>query len=225
MSEPSSSQLSISLETHLVEVLRPLVSLLPPSQRAQLAPYVSSPSRPSIPYALVHSISQWARSSAGNQALRSTDLNPNDYSMIALLAGSKTSPGSKLPPYEPPKEADEIARERHRERKAIGIIVNGVFSVVGTGAAAWWGSKHTGWKHEWRVLFAFLAAIVVALAEVVLYVFWQQRQNTSSKPKKRYVRLKKVEDDDGSAVVHEDEDTVKDGLRMRKPRTVEQKDE
>ncbi|KAJ8094655.1 hypothetical protein PM082_010661 [Marasmius tenuissimus] len=151
MSEPSSSQLSISLETHLVEVLRPLVSLLPPSQRAQLAPYVSSPSRSSIPYALLQSISQWTRSSAGNQALRSTDLNPNDYSMIALLAGSKTSPASKLPPYEPPKEADEIARERHRERKAIGIIVNGVFSVVGTGAAAWWGSKHTGWKHEWRL--------------------------------------------------------------------------
>ena len=41
------------------------------------------------------------------------------------------------------------AEEKKRERKAIGIIVNGAFSVVGTGAAAWWGSKNTGWKDEY----------------------------------------------------------------------------
>ncbi|KAL0580612.1 hypothetical protein V5O48_001437 [Marasmius crinis-equi] len=225
MSGTSSSQLSISLETHLVDALGPLIPLLPLSERAQLTPYVSSPNRPSsIPYGLLQSISQWTRSPMGSQALHSASLKPNDYSMIALLAGTKTSPGSKLPPYRPPKEADEIARESHKERKAIGAIVNGVFSVVGTGAAAWWGSKHTGWKNEWRVLFAFFAATSVALAEVILYIFWQQRQNAPPKQKRRYVRIRKVEDDadDASAPL---EESVVNGLRLRNSKQVRQDDE
>ncbi|KAG7093766.1 hypothetical protein E1B28_007414 [Marasmius oreades] len=217
----TASQLSVSLEIHLVEALQSLFPVLPSVQQAQLEPYLSTSNRPSsIPYALLQSVSQWARSTTGQQSLQSASqiLNPNDYSMIALLAGATTSPGSKFPPYQPSKGAEEIAQDNKRERRAIGIIVNAVFSIVGTGGACWWGSKNTGWKLEWRVLFAFLAAMVVALAEIVLYILWQQRQNTPPQQQKRFIRIKRdiseVDDTLPAPLTLKEKSTAK-GLRLR----------
>ncbi|KAF9258922.1 hypothetical protein L218DRAFT_876055 [Marasmius fiardii PR-910] len=232
---PTTSQLTVSLEDHLVQTLQTLIPVLSPAQRTELEPYINqstSPAKPnrpsSIPYTLLQSISQWTRSKTGVRNLQSAapKLNPNDYSMIALLAGATTSPGSNFPPIQPPKDAEEIGRQKKRERKAIGAIVNAVFSVVGTGGACWWGSKNTGWKNEWRVLFAFLAAMTVALAEIVLYILWQQRQNTPSRQQKRYVHIKhEVPEVDPSGVDVSSEPLMKEELtwnghlRLRKAKS------
>ena len=77
--------------------------------------------------------------------------DPNDYLLIALLAGTKTSPSSRLPPPEPKPEPWEIAQDEKSQKRAIAALVNCVFSVVGVGAAAWWASKNAGWKDEWVI--------------------------------------------------------------------------
>lgn len=228
------SHLTVSLESHLVETLRTLIPVLPPAKQSELKPHLNPPTS-SIPYAVLQSISQWTRSTTGLRTLESATpkLNPNDYSMIALLAGATTSPGSNFPPCHPPKDPEEIGRDRNRERKAIGAIINAVFSVVGTGAACWWGSKYTGWKNEWRVLFAFLAAMTVAFAEIVLYILWQQRQNTDTSPgqRKRYVRIKhdvpetdSSEADVASEPLTKEETTQNSRLRLRNAKASGQDD-
>ena len=77
--------------------------------------------------------------------------DPNDYLLIALLAGAKTSPSSRLPPQEPKPEPWEIAQQEKTQKRDIAALVNGVFSVVGVGAAVWWASRNTGWKDEWVI--------------------------------------------------------------------------
>ncbi|ESK97689.1 vacuolar h+-atpase assembly protein [Moniliophthora roreri MCA 2997] len=214
-------QLNVSLETHLVDTLRQLLPVLPPKHQAQLTPYLSPQRRDKISYALLQSISQWTRSTSGARALRShsPSLNPQDYTMIALLAGVTTSPERHFAPYEPPKDPEQLAQERKKERKAIAAIINGVFSIIGTGVAAWWGSERTGWKNEWRILFAFFATAIVALAEIVLYIIWQHRQDTAPKPKKRYIRVKNQEDTVAVEPPQSDTDSgnaTRDHLRKRR---------
>lgn len=42
-----------------------------------------------------------------------------------------------------------MMNQKKMERKAITTIINGVLSVIGSGAAAWLGSEKTFWKQEW----------------------------------------------------------------------------
>lgn len=74
--------------------------------------------------------------------------DPRDYSRLSLLAGTITSPSSRLPPPEPKPEPWEVAQEEKNTRRAIAALVNGVFSMIGVGAAIWWASKTTGWTDE-----------------------------------------------------------------------------
>jgi TMEM199 family protein len=143
------NSLNVSFESHLRDTLKPVLPVLDPQLQSRLAPYVDDPGSRTIPYSLLLDISKWTRSDQGLTALRASSLNPNDYTMITLLAGTTTSPERKFGTYVPPKGEDVLARERKRERKAITTIVNGVFSVAGSGAAAWIGSASTGWKYEW----------------------------------------------------------------------------
>ncbi|KIY52925.1 hypothetical protein FISHEDRAFT_30048, partial [Fistulina hepatica ATCC 64428] len=167
--------LTISLEYHLVETLRPLVGIAPD---ASLEQYISA-SASTIPYDVLQSVSRWARSSAGISALRSRSLNPQDYSMIALLAGVTTSPERKFPPYTPPAEPEVIAAQRAAERKAIAALINGLLSIGGAAFAAFWASGSTGWPQQWRALFTLLVAILVASAEGGLYFIWLERHKPS----------------------------------------------
>jgi len=139
--------LNVSLEPHLLNTLKPVLPVLDTSLRRRLASYINSTDARTIPYTLLLDVSKWTRSNP--TALRASSLNPNDYTMVALLAGATTSPERKFGTYVPPKSEDVLAAERKRERKAITTIVNGVFSVGGAGAAAWIGSANTGWKYEW----------------------------------------------------------------------------
>ncbi|KAF5355328.1 hypothetical protein D9758_006038 [Tetrapyrgos nigripes] len=142
--------LNVSLESHLRDALKPVLPILDAQLQRRLAQFVDHSSSRTIPYSLLFDISKWTRSDQGLTALRASSLNPNDYTMVVLLAGTTTSPERKFGNYVPPKDEDVLAQERKRERKAITTIINGVFSVGGSGAAAWIGSASTGWKYEWK---------------------------------------------------------------------------
>lgn len=143
------SALNISLETHLLEILTPLTPLLPPKLASELIPYVSQPVPPTVPYPLLQSISQWSRTPPGQDALQSVSLDPQSYSMVALLAGSVTSPERKFPAYIPEQSPEEAEAHKKAERKAITSLLNALLSIIGSGFAAWWAAGQTGWKNEW----------------------------------------------------------------------------
>lgn len=151
MSKTGTPELNISLESHLVEALRPLLPLLPESTAKNLEVYLSDPKPLTIPYSLLQAISQWSRSSSGRAHLVSCSplLDPAAYSMVSLLAGTTTSPERKFGAYVPPMDSQDVEAESRRERKAITTLINALLSIGGSGAAAWWGSEKAGWRAEW----------------------------------------------------------------------------
>ncbi|KAJ7281930.1 hypothetical protein C8J57DRAFT_1056468 [Mycena rebaudengoi] len=178
--------LNISLEPHLIAALAPLSPLLPSELASQLAPYISEPRPSTIPYPVLQALSQWSRTPAGRDALDSVSLEQQSYSMIALLAGSVTSPERKFPAYTPDKSPEEAAALKKAERQAITSLLNALLSIVGSGFAAWWAAGKTGWKNEWQVLFSLFVAAVVAISEAVLYLIWDSRRShNNSKPRRK----------------------------------------
>lgn len=152
---PQPDDLSVSLESHLIEILRPLVDTVPAPLSAELSPLVSETascsSTPTVSYALLQSISRWARTEDAAKALRSKNppLDPLAYNMVALLAGTRTSPDKKFPqlPHSPTRV--ESAARDIGDRRAIIAVLNALLSVICTGAAMWWAAQRTGWRDEW----------------------------------------------------------------------------
>jgi len=168
-------ELHVSLEHHLLEALNPLPIILPDDLAAELATFISPPST-LILYSALLKISKWARSPAGLKALNSSSLDPQSYSMVSLLAGTRTSPEKKFPTYLA-KDPEAERRRAADDRKAVSTVVNGVLSVAGTGFATWWASGHTGLQLEWRALLATCLALIVAFAEVILYMIWDSHRS------------------------------------------------
>ncbi|TFK89173.1 hypothetical protein K466DRAFT_519442 [Polyporus arcularius HHB13444] len=200
--------LNVSLEEHLADTLRPLRTLLPEPLAAELnqvldnAPPASSPHTPpphgptpssrTISYDLLTAISKWSRSPPGQRALASHEppLPAQDYSMVALLAGTRTSPDRKLP-HMPVSTAEEDEAARRRElgdRRAVTAIFNALLSIVGSGLATWWAAGRLAWRDEWKVLLALFVAILVASSEGILYLIWEDRRAKRSSAR-RIVRL------------------------------------
>ncbi|KAI5832259.1 hypothetical protein K523DRAFT_325865 [Schizophyllum commune Tattone D] len=181
---PTAPDLTVSLELHLLDTLRPLRTRVPPPLAADLEPYLATPPPSTVPYALLLRISQWARAAD----LQSLGLNPSDYTMISLLAGTRTAPDAKLGKYVPPQSAEDAAAQGVRDRKAITALLNALLSIGGAAFAAWWAADKTGWRNEWRVLFALAVGAVVAISEAVLYIIWQSRATGKLKPLKLNTR-------------------------------------
>jgi hypothetical protein len=68
--------------------------------------------------------------------------------MIALLAGTMTSPERRFPPHVPKGEVDQHKRF-NADRKAITGVINALLSIGGAGLATWWVAEGRGWKDEW----------------------------------------------------------------------------
>jgi len=134
--------------------------------------------------------------------------------MIALLAGSVTSPERKFPAYTPDKSPEEAAALRKAERQAITSLLNALLSIIGSGFAAWWAAGKTGWKNEWQVLFSLFVAAVVAISEAVLYLIWDSRRSRDGPRRKLKVSAKKR--DEGEVVdISRIEHGARPGLRQR----------
>ena len=139
--------LTVSLENHLAEKLKQLLPILPHSLRERLNSGVSGQST-EVHYTLLSEISQWARSDAGMDALRSIDVNPSSYNMVSLLAGTTTSPSSKFIPSTSEDPTGQGLRENN-DRRALTAVINGLLTVGCSGGAAWWAADKSGWRDEW----------------------------------------------------------------------------
>ena len=225
----------VSLPRHLRDTLEPLPDILPEDLRLRLSPYLTD-STNEIPYSILLNISKWARTDNARSQLRARDLEQSHYSIIALLAGTITSPSSKLPPYIPPEDASKVAKRSANDRQAITMIMNALLSIGGSGYAGWWASGRTSWRNEWvsgcfstflpsqcrymlqRVLFALLVASVVAISEALLYLIWQFQRDKS---RHRHAQLKaqkrrKKQEDSGEDKVEQEGEHVLEGLRKRR---------
>ncbi|KAL4072955.1 hypothetical protein V8B97DRAFT_287239 [Scleroderma yunnanense] len=219
-------QLNVSLEPHLQDALASIHKLTPTGLSEDLAPYLSAERDTTddrvIPYAILQKVSRWAQTLEGITALQecSPQLDPRSFTMTSLLVGTRTSPEKRFPPYVP-RDPLEERRRAIDDRKAISAVVNAVVSVIGTGAATWWVSDRTGLKLEWRSLVGVSAAIIVAIAEVILYMIWDSRKGSKSKKVRRRIitRTEKVNnntDDTGGVPVQATSTALHDsGLRHR----------
>ncbi|KAH7929114.1 hypothetical protein BV22DRAFT_155949 [Leucogyrophana mollusca] len=151
----TTQDLNISLEPHLRKALTELPSVLPIELLDELASYLNRPEGPSntIPYGVLHKVSLWSRTSSGQDALQNCTppLDPRSYSMVALLAGTRTSPEKKFPAYAA-KDPEAERRRAADDRKAVSTVINAVLSVAGTGFATWWASERTGLRVEWGIV-------------------------------------------------------------------------
>lgn len=155
----TSPELNVSLEPHLSEVLSPLQALLPEPLRSQLlhtleqSANAGSHTVPVVSYALLSSISVWARSAEGLAALqgRKPPLQSSDYSMISLLAGTRTAPDRKFPTDFAPLGHDNkpLSPRDVNDRRAITTLLNALLSVLGSGVATWWAADRLRWQNEW----------------------------------------------------------------------------
>jgi len=217
-------KLNVSLEPHLQDTLAALLRILPHETSQQLTPCLSPETNaavvPVIPYELILKISRWCQTTDGKAALQtySPPLDPHSYTMVSLLAGTRTSPEKRFPPYAA-KDPEEDRRLQIKDRKAIATLINAVLSVVGTGVATWWASGHTGMRLEWRALSAVSAALVVALAEIVLYIIWDSRQiSRPRQPARKYVLVQhkdSVESSGDPDVVPRASSTATGGTNLR----------
>ena len=151
---PQPANLTVSLEPHLIEILQPLVGTIPAPLSAELSQLLSqtaSSSSPTISYALLQSISRWARTEEAAEAFgsKTPPLDPLAYNMVALLAGTRTSPNKRFPQMPHSSSRSEIAARDISDRRAIVAVLNALLSVICTGAATWWAAQRTGWRDEW----------------------------------------------------------------------------
>ncbi|OCH87383.1 hypothetical protein OBBRIDRAFT_796263 [Obba rivulosa] len=178
------SDVNVSLEPHLLETLRPLPPLLPEPLASQLNSVLAIPaplqtqggsdSKRLIPYSLLLSISRWSHSPSGQEALETCEppLSPTQYSVVALLAGTLTSPERSFP-APALNNSHEVARSKELgDRRAITALLNALLSIIGSGIATWWAADRLQWRAEWRVLLALFVATVVAISEAALYCIW-----------------------------------------------------
>ncbi|OCB89994.1 hypothetical protein A7U60_g2850 [Sanghuangporus baumii] len=168
------STVTVSLESHLTFLLRPLLSVLPPELCSNLAAELDLAE---IHHDLLTQISRWARSDDGQARLRAAQLNPRNYdNMVSLLAGTRTSPSSKPPPDVPPDSESRVQRELN-DRKALVAVINGLLSIGCAGGAVWWAADRLGWRDEWKVLLALMVATIVGVSETILFLIWQSRSS------------------------------------------------
>ncbi|KAI9066957.1 hypothetical protein FKP32DRAFT_314666 [Trametes sanguinea] len=196
------ASLTVSLEDHLARTLRPIVSLLPNALSAELQDVLDAPpdhpfrGRPgggdaheqppvkTIPYSLLLAISKWSRSPEGAAALARHEppLPPQDYTMVSLLAGTRTCPDRKYPAVPVPGTSDDARAAQRRElddRRAITAVVNALLTIAGSGLAVYWAAGRLAWKEEWKVLLGLFVAITVAASEGILFLIWDSRRQKS----------------------------------------------
>lgn len=152
------ADVTVSLEPHLVQALSPLPALLPTPLSSDLSTALSIASTSSsdsnnttseISHNLLTRVSQWSRLPASQTVLKSHQLDPHAYLMISLLAGTRTSPQSKLARYQAPEQPEITARRRLNDKKEITAIVNSLLTVGACGTAVWWAAEKAGWRQEW----------------------------------------------------------------------------
>ncbi|KAG8997777.1 hypothetical protein FRB94_007460 [Tulasnella sp. JGI-2019a] len=196
MQTETTTTTTVSVPSHLHDSLATLLApnLLPESLLLLLQTHVkpsTDASATEIPYDTLRQISQWAQTEPGRVSLKNNTLNPSDYTMIAMLAGTLSSPSAKLAPYKRPLSPEEEAMVKSKERKAISALLNGFLSTIAVGVAMWWLGGSISMRTDHKVLLSVLGAIAVAVTEGILYWIWQWRYHNALHSQKKLAAVKK----------------------------------
>ncbi|KAL1408812.1 hypothetical protein Q8F55_005626 [Vanrija albida] len=182
-----------------------------------------APAPPALPEAppplidaeLLERLAVWSASDGGRAALASHDLDPAEYSHIALVAGAhvylppkqrallrsaeaedtraeKTNPF--LPAYMSPRPAS-FGPEYRKVGRQLATVLNVLFSVFGLGGAAYVAATTGGgWTRAQGLLLAVVAGAVVAVADVGLIWIFSARV----KKDRREASIKSIKANRGS---------------------------
>ena len=145
-SSAAGSSGTVSLPQHLRDPLDAVLAVLPSELAADLAPCLA-PTSNAVPSRVLQHIARWARSADGLAALTAAQLDPFDYSTIALFAGTRTTPNASF-------VTEHKKSESRFDRKAVTALANAVFSIVGASFAGWWAAANAGWGPQWASPFA-----------------------------------------------------------------------
>lgn len=155
----SNTDLNVALNEGAYKDLLDIWGILPSKLAAQLdastppkdSPSPTPTSRP-VPYTVLLSISRWARTDSGRDALlaHQPPKDPRNFDMIALLAGSTTSPEKHFPtPVGGWAEEERTRKREMNDRRAITNVINAMLSIGGCGVATWYAAGVAGWQNEW----------------------------------------------------------------------------
>lgn len=146
-----SSVLNISLQPHVIEILKKVVNLVPPDIHSSLEKYTRNEPPSTIPYETLQTVARWARTPFGIDSLQNhlPPVEVTELTMINLLAGATSSPERVFPPSAPVLEPEEAAAAQLREKRVIAVLANSLLSIGGVGFAAWFAAERLGWKNEW----------------------------------------------------------------------------
>ncbi|EJD48042.1 hypothetical protein AURDEDRAFT_183771 [Auricularia subglabra TFB-10046 SS5] len=201
----------VSLPPHLRAALLAALTHLPVELGFTVAQHLQDGT--GAPYNVLADVSRWART---NDIRTEFGLDPHDYTLVALLAGTRTSPNAN---FSVPSDG-----AAHRsDKQAITALINGLFSVIGVGVAGWWAASGAGWDNEVSVLFGLMAALIVAATEGSLYIMWQYRRDHAPKTRQVVRRiivpdLPEVVVTPPTAVAEKPEEDLDSQLRQRRTR-------
>ncbi|KAJ9101696.1 hypothetical protein QFC21_003034 [Naganishia friedmannii] len=157
-----------------------------------------------MPRSIIVQVAQFARSRKATRAIERAGLDVRRYSLIALCAGTRTyttaaqerlikadpdAASHFLPSHlaHPPSSSvsakrsksgpsSSLGAEYRSASKEISTVLNVLFSIGGVGGAVFVVAKTSaGMRQETAVLLAFLAAVVVGIAETWLYISHARR--------------------------------------------------
>ncbi|KAI9633998.1 uncharacterized protein MKK02DRAFT_28727 [Dioszegia hungarica] len=147
---------------------------------------------PTIDEEVLVALSKWASTGIGRVTLKRKGLDPDAYSLISLLAGTEVylppavlarlraadnpdKPDPFLPSYLSAKPPS-LGSEYRALTRNLASTLNILFSIFGSAGAVYAaGVSGAGYSRETALLLAILAAVVVAVAEGVLYWIFKVR--------------------------------------------------
>ncbi|KAK1922131.1 hypothetical protein DB88DRAFT_512566 [Papiliotrema laurentii] len=139
---------------------------------------------PTIEIEMVERLARWSTTAEGEKRIRKAKLDPGDYTLISLLAGTQVyippaklallesahnpdKPNPYLPTHLSPRPGPLHGYKALN--KQISTILNIAFSIFGSGGAVYVAATTgAGYTRERSVILAVLAGVVVGLAELVL---------------------------------------------------------
>ncbi|GFZ48669.1 hypothetical protein JCM24511_06418 [Saitozyma sp. JCM 24511] len=178
---------------------------------------------PTIDVEVLEQLSRWATSNDGRALLKRKRLDPSNYLLISLLAGTEVylppsqrdrliasqnpeKPNPYLPSYLSPA-TPSFGREFRSLSKQLTTIFNVLFSVFGSAFAVYFAATTgAGWDREHAILLGVLAGCVVGVADgVLVWIFAGRLEKSRKEARERGAELAKGSAKDGLKVVEREE--------------------
>ncbi|WWC91649.1 uncharacterized protein L201_006595 [Kwoniella dendrophila CBS 6074] len=168
---------------------------------------VEQPKPLTIPHEIIEDLSRWAGSDKGKKRLGKAGLDPNNYSSIALLAGTEIyippnelerlrlaenpdKPNPYIPSYLSSSTSNRtigLGKEYRKLSKTVSTIFNILFSIFGSSIAVYLACKSSaGYSTELSLLLSILTGLIVGLADGILVYLFNKKVVESRKERHKF---------------------------------------